>query len=100
MRFAAYCDSQMQLHHSTIKLYLCGVRFYYIKYSLFNHLVKDGKTLECLKTTLVGIKKKQGSTSKRLRLLDYLQEGVSKSIGSRKTFCHQTMIPLNIAMRH
>ncbi|XP_062607287.1 uncharacterized protein LOC134269078 [Saccostrea cucullata] len=68
MRFAAFCDEHKQIKHSTIKLYLCGIRFFYLKQGGFNPMLKDGKPLECLKTILVGIKKKQGSTSKCVHL--------------------------------
>ncbi|CAG2243511.1 unnamed protein product [Mytilus edulis] len=68
MRFVAYCAEHKQLCHSTIKLYLCGIRFHFLKYGGFNPLISFGKPLECLKTILIGLKKKQGSTVKRKRL--------------------------------
>lgn len=68
MRFAAYCHEHRQLQYSTIKLYLCGVRFFYMKHGGFNPMVNHGRQLECLKSILCGIKKKKGPTVKRTRL--------------------------------
>ena len=68
MRFVAYCDEHKKLRHSTIKLYLCGIGFYYLKHGGFNPLTSSGKLLECLSSILNGLKKKQGSIVKRQRL--------------------------------
>lgn len=68
MRFVAFCEEHKQLKYSTIKLYLCGIRFCYLKLAGFNPLECNGKPLECLQTILNGVKKKQKSLCKRTRL--------------------------------
>ena len=60
IRFAASSHEHKQLRYSTIKLFLCGVIFYYVKHGGFNPMVNYGRQLECLKSILCGIKKKQG----------------------------------------
>jgi len=60
MRFAAYWHKHKQLRYSTIKLYLCGFIFYYMKHGGFNPMVNYGRQLECLKSILCGAKKKTG----------------------------------------
>jgi len=47
-------------------MYLCGVRFYYMKNGGFNHMVNYRRHFECLKSISCDVKKKQGSTVKRL----------------------------------
>ena len=55
MRFATYCHEHKQLRYSTIKLYLCGVRFYYMKHGGINPMVNCGRQLGCLKSTLCAL---------------------------------------------
>ena len=38
MRFVAFCDEHKHLKYNTVKLYLCGIRFYYLKHAGFNPL--------------------------------------------------------------
>lgn len=65
IKFVSYCDSSLNLRHATIKLYLCGVRFYFMKHCGFSPLENDaGGQLACLKTIMNGIKKKQGVSTK------------------------------------
>ena len=58
MRFVAYCDEHKNLKYSTVKLYLCGIRFYYLRFGGFNPIECNGRPMICLKTILIGLKKK------------------------------------------
>ncbi|XP_071158740.1 uncharacterized protein [Mytilus edulis] len=68
MRFVAFCDEHKSLKYSTIKLYLCGIRYYYLQYAGFSPLEQYGKPLLCLQSILNGLKKKQKGCVKRPRL--------------------------------
>lgn len=70
MYFVAHCDENLHLSYSTIKLYLSGIRFFYLKMKGFNPLENmSGQPSPCLQTILNGVKKKQASTHvKRTRL--------------------------------
>ncbi|CAG2237187.1 unnamed protein product [Mytilus edulis] len=69
MRFIAYCESNKHLRYSTIKSYLCGIRFYYLLKGGVNPLENFvGKPLPKLKSVLVGLKKKHAIMPKRIRL--------------------------------
>ena len=69
MLFCTYCENQLHLRYSTIRLYLCGVRFYYLKSWGFNPLEKsNGHSLDGVQSILSAIKKKQVSNVKRERL--------------------------------
>lgn len=67
MRFVAYCDEHKNLKYSTVKLYLCGIRFYYLRFGGFNPIECNGRPMICLKTILTGLKKKVPNV-KRIRL--------------------------------
>ncbi|VDI03028.1 Hypothetical predicted protein [Mytilus galloprovincialis] len=55
MRFIAYCESNKHLRYSTIKSYLCGIRFFYLLKGGVNPLENFvGKPLPKLKSVLVG----------------------------------------------
>ncbi|XP_069124120.1 uncharacterized protein [Argopecten irradians] len=69
LRFCTYSSECLLLSHSTIKLYLCGIRFYYVRHWGFHPLEKpNGQTFTGLQTILTAIKKKQAGSSKRVRL--------------------------------
>ena len=55
IKFAIYCHNALQLSYSTIKLYLAGIRFHYLKAGLQNPLV-DNDRLEYI---LRGIRRSQ-----------------------------------------
>ena len=55
MRFAVYCHKALQLTYSTIKLYLAGIRFHYVKAGLQNPLVNN----ERLEYIFRGIRRSQ-----------------------------------------
>jgi hypothetical protein len=69
--FVAHCDENLHLAYTTIKLYLSGIRYFYLRMKGFNPLESpSGFTLTCLHTILTGVKKKQSlhQMSKRTRL--------------------------------
>lgn len=68
--YVAHCDENLHLSYSTIKLYLSGIRFFYLKMKGFNPLENmSGQPSPCLQTILNGVKKKQASSHvKRTRL--------------------------------
>jgi hypothetical protein len=67
--FCAFCSEKLQLRFSTIKLYLSGIRFYYLRNWGFSPLEgANGQGLQCLHTILTGIKKKQMDNVRTLRL--------------------------------
>lgn len=69
LRFCTYCCECLQLSHSTIKLYLCGIRFFYIRNCGFHPFEKpNGHISTAVYTLLTAIKKKQASNVKRTRL--------------------------------
>jgi hypothetical protein len=69
--FVAHCDQYLHLAYTTIKLYLSGIRYFYLRIKGFNPLESSsGYTSTCLHTVLTGLKKKQSlcHVSKRTRL--------------------------------
>ena len=69
--FVAFCDQHLKLAYTTIKLYLRGIRYFYLKKNRFNPLQNSvGQNSACLQSILTGVKKKQSlySISKRTRL--------------------------------
>jgi hypothetical protein len=69
MRFIAFCETQKHLRYSTIKSYLCSIRFFYLQKGGFNPLEKFfGKPLPNLRIVLMGLKKKHSNFPKRVRL--------------------------------
>jgi len=66
--FGAYCFQSLKLQLSTIKLYLCGIRFKYIQSAGFNPLnTREGNSLPRLNMILQSIKRLQVQ-SHRVRL--------------------------------
>lgn len=59
--FVAYCFSKMQISYSTVKLYLCGVRFKCLE---LNVLYPSLTELRRLKTVLNGFKRMHSATPK------------------------------------
>jgi hypothetical protein len=69
MRFIAFCETQKHLRYSTIKSYLCSIRFFYLQQGGFNPLENlFGKPLPNLRIVLIGLKKKHSNFPKRVRL--------------------------------
>ncbi|XP_062583346.1 uncharacterized protein LOC134245102 [Saccostrea cucullata] len=68
IQYVSYCHSELQLSYSTIKLYLSGIRYIYLRMGGFNPLESNGKPLQGLQTILSGIKKSQCNRDKRIRL--------------------------------
>ena len=69
MRFIAFCETQKHLRYSTIKSYLCSIRFFYLQKGGFNPLENFfGKPLPNLRIVLMGLKKKHCNFPKRVRL--------------------------------
>ena len=68
IQYVTYCHSVLNLSYSTIKLYLCGIRYMYLRHGKSNPLEQHGKPLPGLKTILAGVKKDQSSRTKRVRL--------------------------------
>ncbi|XP_061196397.1 uncharacterized protein LOC133204666 [Saccostrea echinata] len=68
IQYVSYCYSELQLSYSTIKLYLSGIRYMYLRIGGFNPLESYGKPLQGLQTILSGIKKSQCNRDKRIRL--------------------------------
>lgn len=69
--FVAFCDEHLKLAYTTIKLYLSGIRYFYLRIKGFNPLQNSvGQNSACLQSILTGVKKKQSlySISKRTRL--------------------------------
>ncbi|XP_048239850.1 uncharacterized protein LOC124136472 [Haliotis rufescens] len=65
IRFVAHCYRRMLLRYSTIKSYLCGIRFRYLQVGLPNPWTSG--SLIRLQTIVQGVKRHQGlSTSPRL----------------------------------
>jgi len=74
--FVAHCVRVLHLKATTIKLYLCGIRFCYMRAGCGNPLqTNDGNSLSRLNTVMRGVKKQQGlSTRPRLPItFDILQ---------------------------
>ena len=59
IKFVTYCHKSLALKFTTIKLYLSGIRFNYLKYGFDDPLSKRDR-LECI---LRGIKRMQGTTA-------------------------------------
>ena len=57
MSFAAHCNKNMSLKHSTIKSYICGIRFKYLSSNLDANIFSCDHNLVRLQTLLTGIKK-------------------------------------------
>lgn len=58
--FIAYCFKSLHLQFSTIKSYLCGIRFHYIKTGFNPFVNSDGNPFPAIVAMLQGIKKLQG----------------------------------------
>ena len=68
MLFCTYCEDILKLSYTTIKMYLCGVRFFFMRNWGFSPLEKgNGQTFTCLQAILNAIKKKQTNNIKRVR---------------------------------
>lgn len=62
--FATHCYKFLKLQHSTIKLYLCGIRFKYLKHNVMSPLDSlETKPLPRLALILKSIKRQQGSNT-------------------------------------
>ncbi|XP_062592590.1 uncharacterized protein LOC134254037 [Saccostrea cucullata] len=69
--FVAFCDEHLRLAYSTIKLYLSGIRYFYLRLKGCNPFQNNaGQNLICLQSVLTGVKKKQSmyAVPKRSRL--------------------------------
>ncbi|XP_062587031.1 uncharacterized protein LOC134248642 [Saccostrea cucullata] len=69
--FVAFCDDHLRLAYSTIKLYLSGIRYFYLRLKGCNPFQNNaGQNLICLQSVLTGVKKKQSmyAVPKRSRL--------------------------------
>lgn len=64
--YIAHCFKTLQLQYSTIKLYLCGLRFAYIKTGIPCPLVRDNNSNLRIITLLNAVKRIQGQ-SRRVR---------------------------------
>lgn len=65
MFFVAHCFRTLSIKASTIKLYLCGIRYTYMRAGHANPLVaRNGQAFARLNTILNGVKKQQGVTRK------------------------------------
>lgn len=65
--FIAHCYKQLQLRYSTIKLYLCGIRFHYIRAGITSPLANEyGQNSARITSFLKAVKRTQ-SNSKRAR---------------------------------
>ncbi|XP_071119608.1 uncharacterized protein [Haliotis cracherodii] len=60
--FVTYCHYTLKLRYATIKTYLCGIRFMYLKYDMTNPWINGSTTR--LETIIKAIKKLQGSSSR------------------------------------
>ncbi|CAG2188986.1 unnamed protein product [Mytilus edulis] len=66
--FVAHCQTVLKLHYSTIKLYLCGIRYNYLKENCSDPLeLYNGKPLPRLTLILNSVKRSQNQ-NKRIRL--------------------------------
>jgi hypothetical protein len=68
IQYVSYCHSQLHLSYSTIKLYLSGIRYMYLRLGGFNPLENSGRPFQALQTILSGVKKMQRCREKRTRL--------------------------------
>ncbi|XP_061172148.1 uncharacterized protein LOC133181619 [Saccostrea echinata] len=69
--FVAFCDEHLKLAYSTIKSYLSGIRYFYLRLKGFNPFhISVGQNSFCLQSILTGVKKKQSryAIPKRSRL--------------------------------
>ena len=59
--FVAYCFNSLKLQYSTIKLYLCGIRYMYLRFNSCNPFeTNDNKSLPRLSLILKSVKRIQG----------------------------------------
>ncbi|XP_033739168.1 uncharacterized protein LOC117326521 [Pecten maximus] len=66
--FVAHCFHVLRIKAGTIKLYLCGIRYFYLRAGFQNPLAsRDGQSYVRLHTLVTGVKKVQG-VSRRPRL--------------------------------
>ena len=66
--FVAHCSKILNLHYTTIKLYLCGIRYHYLKANCSDPLELYNDTpVPRLSLILNSIKRSQ-TTSKKVRL--------------------------------
>lgn len=66
LMYIAHCYRNLQLKYCTIKLYLCGIRFTYIKAGIACPLVRtDNSTLLRINSILNAIKRIQGQTDRK-----------------------------------
>lgn len=55
IQFAAHCHQQLKLHYSTIKLYLCGVRYFFLSSTTTCPVYSGSANLARLQLVLNGI---------------------------------------------
>ena len=63
--FATFCWGKINLRHSTIKLYLAGIKFYFLSNFAFNPMQANGQPLLRLEKILKAIKRLQGAPQNR-----------------------------------
>lgn len=95
LNFVSTCVER-GLTHSSIKLYLCGIRFYYIEHLGYNPLeISPGFTYPRLATILTGIKKSQGNKTilHRLPITSDILSKIASHLRrlSPHTFTHSLM---------
>lgn len=80
--FVAYCFDTLKLQHSTIKLYLCGIRYQYMKLNSTNPFeTSDKNYLSRLSLILKSVKRLQGlHTRTRLPITFDILEQICKKL--------------------
>ena len=69
--FVTHCAKALNLKHSTIKLYLCGIRFKYMQAGIQSPFTTDKNNMPRLATILKAIKKNQGTSAKLRKPITY-----------------------------
>ena len=64
MQFSTYCHQSLNLSYSTIKLYLCGIRYNYLIAGVANPFEGQGNNFLQLQMLLKGIKRNTTSSSR------------------------------------
>lgn len=60
VHFVAYCQHNLSLKFSTIRLYLCGIRYMFLEMGIPNHFESKCHSMERLKLILNAVRKVQG----------------------------------------
>ena len=93
--FVTHCATRLSLSYSTIKLYLCGIRFMCLEYNIFYPAINE---LSRLKAILNGIKRTQSRVSKPRYPVTYgILKDVCLWLQTHSSYDHlmlETVVPL------